>query len=327
MRRLTGVLAIATGLGLLLIPLAYSMFDRTADAERILDRFEFLTAGDNPQRYLDEAETTRAGSSELVGEALPGLAASAGVREGELEASFPALAAARKEVPQATEFSIRYSQQLDAVDDKFASVYDIPVSGLPLTATPWLFVLSGLACLAAGVLALRGSGAGSLFAILALGAAIVLGALGFGAIGKAADGEDVKDFASRGLTEQAATAAREASAALDAVVAETDQRTLSHLAVRQGVSEQELRRQLDAEHPAASELLAEWEGIGPRLSRLADAVSASVEEFESAKKLPIAFPVWLLLGAGLALSIAAGTALFRDRAGRGHQSGPVTQKT
>ncbi|MDP9228770.1 MAG: hypothetical protein M3M99_06890, partial [Actinomycetota bacterium] len=64
MRRLTGVLAIAIGLGLLLIPVAYSMFDRTADAERILDRFEFLTAGDNPQRYLDEAETTRAGSSE-----------------------------------------------------------------------------------------------------------------------------------------------------------------------------------------------------------------------------------------------------------------------
>ena len=54
-----------------------------------------------------------------------------------------------------------------------------------------------------------------------------------------------------------------------------------------------------------------------RLARLADAVSESVEEFDSAKKLPIAFPVWLLIGLGLAMALAAGAGLRGARTARG----------
>lgn len=139
MRRWLAILTVAIGVGLIAIPIVYSMFSRTEDAERILDRFTFLTLGDNPARYLDEAETTRAGSAELIDEAIPGLAADAGLTESDLEhltqTMFPALLTAQEEIPLANDFSIRYSEQLDAVDEKFQSVYDIPVADLPLPAT------------------------------------------------------------------------------------------------------------------------------------------------------------------------------------------------
>ena len=270
MNRLAAAVAIVAGVVLLVTPLATSMFGRTADAERILDRFEFLTLGDSPQRYLSEAAVTRAGSAEL--------------------------GATDPRIAEATRFSVRYSRQLDAVDEKFRSVYDIPAPALPLTATPWLFVLGGLACLGAGLAALRGRG--GTVAVLVLGIGMVAGPLAFGALGKAADGEDVKDFATRGLSAEAARTASEAWTALDAVIEE--------------------RRAQPPEpgRPAAARLLEEWDTIGPRLSRLAGAVGQSLDEFDSARRLPIALPVWLLLGAGAAMALAGAAALTSSRATR-----------
>jgi len=312
-RRSASILALFVGLALFVSPFAYSMFDRTADLERILDRFEFLTLSDNPQRYLDEAVTTRSGSTELVEDAIPGLAARSGVSERDLERRFPALARAQREIPQARAFSIRYSAQLEAVDDKFDSVYDVPATWLPVTATPWLFLIGGLAFGVAGVVGLRTTGSGAIVAIGLLGLTTVVGLLAFSAPTKAADGEDVKDFASKGLTAKAATAAQRASTALDEVVEETEERTLPYLARGQGVSKARIGQELASNYPAAGEFLADWDTIGPNLSRLADAVSASEHEFQSAKGVPIAAPVWLLLGAGAVASGAAGLTLLTDR--------------
>ena len=317
MRRALAVGTIAIGVGLLAFPLAYSMFGRTADAERILDRFEFLTLEDRPARYLAEAEVTRDGSSELVDVALPGLAADAGLSASEFDAlvdsRFPALVAAREEIPQAREFSVRYSEQLEAVDDKFQSVYDIPTSALPLTATPWLFLLTGALCLAAGVIALRTRSRASTMTILGVGLAMLIGPLALGAATKATDGEDVKDFAGRGLTEEASDAAQRASAALDALYIETNEETIPYIAGLGETPPAQLSRQLSETYPAAGQFLAEWDVIGPRLARLADAVTASVEEFRSVKVMPIALPMWLLLAAGATIALAAGAALLRDR--------------
>jgi hypothetical protein len=309
MRKAAALMAIVAGLVLVAVPLAYSMFDRTDKAERILDRFEFLTLDDNPERYLAEAEVTRDGSTELVEEAIPGLAAEAGIPEDQLDERYPALAEAQETVPAAHDFSVRYSEQLDAVDEKFQSVYDIPVSWLPLTATAWMFVAGGFACLLAGAVALRGTGRGPLAAILVIGSAMALGPVLLGGVGKATDGEDVKDFAENGLTDRAATAAQEASADLDGLVIETEQQTLPDIAEARGVAPQTVEQELEEDYPVAAEFLAEWDVIGPRLATLADAVSASVGEFDSARKLPIAFPVWLLIGLGVAMAVAAGVAL------------------
>jgi len=303
------VLAIAIGITLVAIPIGYSFFDRTADAERILDRFEFLTRGANPARYLAEAELTRAGSTELVEEALPALGSQADVDI----TRFRALVAARQAIPSARRFSSRYSEQLDAVDEKFASVYDIPVAGLPLTTTPWLFLAGGLAFVIAGLGTLRSTGWGPLAAIALLGAVALLAPVALGALGKSADAEDVKDFASRGLTPRAASAAQRASSTLDALVSQTRSDLLPLVARRRRMTEAQLNDEVTRRYPTAAAFLAQWPPIGPRLSRLADAVSASTREFASVKRMPIAFPVFVLLGAGLLAAGSAGTALFVER--------------
>jgi hypothetical protein len=319
-RRVAVFIAIAAGVVLIAMPAAYSMFGRTADAERILDRFTFLTLDQNPQRYLDEAVVAREGSSELVEEAIPELAARAGVAESELEARSPALVAAQQTVPEAREFSVRYSEQLEAVKGKFRSVYDIPVPWLPLTAVPLLFSIAGLAAVALGLMALRLALPGPLVALTALGALLVLGPVALGGISKSSDAEDVKDFAQRGLTEPAASAAQEGSAALDDLATETEQTTLPFLAEVEGVRVGRLRQELAAGYPDAAEFLDGWDVLGPRLGRLANAVSASVAEFDEAERLPIALPVWVLLAAGLLVAGSAGYALIREGGGERSRS-------
>jgi hypothetical protein len=308
-RRIVAIVAIAVGAALTGVPLVFSLFDRTGDAERILDRFEFLTLDDNPARYLRNAETTRTGSTELVDEAAPSFASDLGLSQSEFDARFSSLATARKKIPDTNDFSLRYSKQLDAVDEQFQPVYDIPTSSLPLTATPWLLLVVGLLCLAAGLVVLRTASRASIVAILALGAGMAIGLLVLSAPGKASDGEDVKDFASRGLTPRAAAQARQASQVLDASVRETNQELLPALARRKAIPGAQLDEELRRSFPAAEKFLGDWEVLGPRLSRLADAVEGSVDEFESAEKMPITFPVWLALGAGAAMSLFAGIAL------------------
>ena len=311
MRRIAPWLAIAAGVVLVALPFAYSMFDRTSEAEEILDRFTFLTDGDNPQRYLDEAALTREGSEQLADEALPALAADAGVSQQELDSASPALARAQSDLPAAREFSVRYSEQLDAVKDKFQAVYDIPTPSLPLTAVPYMLLAAGLLAIALGAAALRTGSRGLLWALLALGVVMALGPVALGGIGNVSDAEDVKDFAQNGLTTRAADAAQGASATLDELEAETEVATLPLIARASGESEADLDARLAEDYPDAAEFLAEWDTIGPRLSLLADSVSASVSGFESAEKLPIAFPLWILIGAGLLLAGSAGVALAR----------------
>jgi hypothetical protein len=317
MRRLVAVFAVVVGAGLIVIPLAYSMFDRTETAKRILQRFTFLTEAHNPARYLAEAETTRAGSSELVGVALPRLMSASRINDGAfhrlLQTRFPALAAAQVEVPRANGFSVRYSKQLRAVENKFGSVYSIPVSGVSLTTVPWLLLLAGAACLASGVVLFWTERRAAAVAIVVLGLVMVVGPIALRAPWKAADGEDVKAFAVRGLTARAASAAHEASTALNALVSETRTAILPYLAQRRQITQRQLGTELNRDFPAAGRLIASWGTIGPRLARLSDAVSQSVDEFRSAKKLPISFPVWVLIGGGLALAVSAGVALLPGR--------------
>ncbi len=249
MRRIAPWLAIAAGVVLVVLPLAYSMFDRTSEAEQILDRFTFLTADENPQRYLDEAALTRDGSEQLADEAIPALAAAAGVSEAQLDAASPALATAQSDLPAARDFSIRYSEQLDAVKAKFQAVYDIPTPSLPLTVVPYMLLIAGLLSIGLGVAALRTGSRGLLWGLLALGIAMALGPVALGGIGNVSDAEDVKDFAQNGLTQRAADAAQGASATLDSLVAETESETLPLIAESSGQTPAEVEASMAADYP------------------------------------------------------------------------------
>ena len=206
---------------------------------------------------------------------------------------------------------MRYSEQLDAVKAKFAAVYDIPTPSLPLTAVPYMLLAAGLLSIVLGAVALRVQSRGPLWALLVLGVALALGPVAMGGIGNVSDAEEVKDFAQNGLTDRAASAAQGASTTLDELVAETEATTLPLIARASGETQADLNAQLVADYPEAAEFLSEWGTIGPRLSLLADSVSDSVSGFESADKLPIAFPLWILIAAGLLMAGSAGLALAR----------------
>ena len=140
---------------------------------------------------------------------------------------------------------------------------------------------------------------------------MALGPVALGGIGNVSDAEDVKDFAQNGLTQRAADAAQGASATARLAGGRDGERDPASDRGASGETPAEVEARLTADYPEAAEFLAEWDTIGPRLSLLADSVSESVAGFESAEKLPIAFPLWILIAAGLLLAGSAGLALTR----------------
>ena len=226
-------------------------------------------------------------------------------------AQAPGLERAQEELPAAREFSVRYSAQLDAVKDKFGAVYDIPTPSLPLTAVPYLLLAAGLLSIGLGIAALVTGSRGLLWALLALGVAMALGPVALGGIGNASDAEDVRDFAKNGLTTRASDAAQQATSTLSGLVDETEAETLPAIAAAAGESPARVDATLAADHPEAAEFLEAWDTSGARLALLADSVTESVSAFDDARKLPIAFPLWILIGAGLLLAGSAGVALAR----------------
>src|SRR3954447_2159704 len=103
MRRIVAAVAVGVGAGLVAVPLVMSLFTRTTNAEQVTDRFRHMMSKEGLVELRTDFETVRGTGEELIGTALPGVAAKLGMTDaqfaGYLDVNFPAVARGVREVP------------------------------------------------------------------------------------------------------------------------------------------------------------------------------------------------------------------------------------
>jgi hypothetical protein len=327
MRRIAGAAAIAAGLFLLAVPFATDLFDRTRGADRTFDAMRDTISEPGIALARRNFGTVEAGGKELLGEAIPGLARRLGLSSEEFTAQirrdYPDVARATGNLPGYLTFVGPTIDALDANRDKFEAGESLPGGGLPITASPWLFLLLGGLVAGAGVYALRTPGRRGLVPVAVLGAAAVALPLAFGIPSKASDARDIGDIARGGLSQQGADKAEEIVVVLDGMVQQVRGAMVPDLARRLGVTPSDVEAKIARDYPSLSLLLERWEAIaaGDTGAKLAATQQAVVDDFAQADETPVLELPWLVIGPGGLLLIVAGAGLLSERA-RGANARP-----
>jgi hypothetical protein len=140
MSRLVSLVAVFLGIGLVVVCLAYSFFDRAEGGEQITDRFR-TTMSEPGLRALDANFQTIKGLGDgFLGQAAPNFARALRVTPAQFEAfakaNFPAVGQAYDAVPPAIALVDPVIPRLEASRRDFEQVDDIPGLGLPIVAVP-----------------------------------------------------------------------------------------------------------------------------------------------------------------------------------------------
>ena len=319
MRRLVAVLAIATGIALFVVPFATSLFERTRGAEATFDAMRGLVSKPGIALARRNFGIVKAGGEQFLNRAVPGLERRLGLSDAEFQAllakDFPRVARGAQQIPGYLQFVGPTIDALDANRDEFRSADALPGAGLPLTASPWLFLLLGTGLVGAGAYALRERGRSALAPVAVLAAAAVVLPVALGIPGKASDARTVGDIARGGLSAQGAARATEIVVVLDGMVEETKGALVPAVARRLHVTPSDVDALIARDYPATFRFLNNWEAIsgGDTGAKLAATQRAVVGDFAKADKTPVLELPWLVIGPGALLLLVAGAGLVAER--------------
>lgn len=322
MRRVVAVAAIVAGLGLIAVPFATSLFDRTRGAERTFDAMRGTVSESGIAVARRDFGVVTAAGDELLNVVVPALARRLDMTPQEFQAllasDFPKIARAAEKIPGYIAFVGPTIDALDANREEFERAQSLPGASLPITASPWLLILLGGGLVAAGAFAWRRS----ILPVAVLAAAAVAAPLTLGTPGKAEDARAVGDIARGGLSQQGADTALEIVQVLDGLVEETRGSLVPALAGRLGVSPSAVDAKIARDFPATRRLLDRWAGIsaGPAGFELAAKQQAAVDDFAAADETPVLELPWLVIVPGGLLLVLCAAALWTPALSRRRRS-------
>jgi hypothetical protein len=315
MRRIAAIVAIVIGVGMLAVPFATKLWDRTDGAEVTFDAMRGLVSQNGIALARQNFGTVKSGGTEFLNDARPALAKELGLTPAQfdrlLAQRYPDIARGARGIPEYLQFVGPTVDALDAKRPEFANADKLPLLGLPVSASPWLFVALGVLLVGSGAVALRWRSRWAVGAIAAVGVAAVALPLAFGIPGKARDARAIGDVARGGLSQAGADKAKEIVVVLDAMVAQVKGRLVPDLARREHVPPAQVQAQIARDFPATATFLSRWESIsaGPTGAKLAATQNAVVDDFAAADKTPVLELPWLVIGSGALVALIAGLAL------------------
>jgi hypothetical protein len=315
MRRTVAVLAIAMGVALILSTLFLGLFQKTAQAERTLDRFAAGTSTEGFAQFGSDYQTALTGSLQLRDEAFPRLARDLDMSESEFAAfvasDFTALDTAVKAIPSITGFIDPIVGEINELpSSKLRPVYDIPIASLPVTSMAWLSFALGVLLLGVGLAVWFLRDRRAIIAVGAVGAAMALGPIAISLPQNTNEAADIVTLLRVALSEDIVKQSEDAVVIGNNMVGEIRTEFLPTLAQRMELSEDELNTLIDEDYPATAAFLAAWDDTSVRIDQLATNMRASVDDFAEADELPYEAIPWLFIGAGVLLAAVAGAALF-----------------
>jgi hypothetical protein len=269
MRRIAAVLALCTGVMLVAFTFTQHLFARSSDAEKISTYYAPLMSARGLADLRRGLDAVQAAGAQLATNAEPALQHRLGLDDSQFDAyvhqHLPGVAAFDETAPDVVALVAPVIAQMEAARSDYAHASDIPVSWLPLSSAPWLFLGLGGLLLAVGGAALVRPGRLAGTALFVVGAGVLVAPLLVGIPAKVDAAVRVTEVGRVGLAPATGRKAVAATELFDGMV--HDVRTTLRLAL----TDEPGGRDFDIRFPQLASFADEWaNGISGQSHALAD---------------------------------------------------------
>ena len=313
MRRVAAIIAIVMGVGLIVTPIASSLFSRTKSAERLADDVRPAMTKKALAVAETDKNTVKAAIREFNGPTFKLAAGAFGMTPaqfaGYLQKNFPNVAAGSRVLPVGVAHGEQILRVLDGNRGNFESADSYPLSGWSVRIGPWIFVALGLAFAVLGVIALRVPGRWPLAVLAVTGLVPVVFALAASLPSKASDTRDLSNNLKSTLSAQSANAAVFQVHTAERFVAQVNSGLLPALGKQLHMTPAQLNAFLAQKSPALSHALPQFTRILDEYDPLAVALVRDRPNYVATAKIKFVTLTWILIGASALVLLASGFAL------------------
>jgi hypothetical protein len=317
MRRIVAATAVLAGLTLVVFTIGWQLFGRSADAEEISDRYRTLMSPQGLRDLRTGFEEVKAGGTELAGDALPELQQRTGMDDAEfaayLDAQMKGAQAFADAAPTVVGIVDPVIATMEAASDDYHEADQIPISQLPLSSAPYLFLAVGVVLVAGGILVWRRPAPLPLAALAIVGAALVVVPIAIRIPQKIDAAERVSVVGRVGLAPATGERAVAATQLFDGAAADISTALPVAFARAMGTSESEAQTYVAQRFPALTRFAEHWPAVSGPSHELSDSQVELSDTFHEADQIPLGAVPWLFLVPGALLAVGAAAALARER--------------
>jgi hypothetical protein len=302
------LLALLAGLVLVGFTFAEHLFSRSADAEAIADRYSSLMSEQGLHDLRQGFDAVQAAGAQLGTGAEPALQRRLHLDDAQFDAyvraNLPGIARFDDNAPALVTHVGPVISRMEAARGDYARASGIPVSWLPLSSAPWLFLGIGSLLIATGGVALARPGLRSTAVLLVVAAGVFVAPLAVGIPGKVDAAERVTAIGRAGLAPATAQKAVAATALFDGMVHDV------RAELQPALSDEPGGRDFDVRFPALAAFADDWEnGISRQSHELSDSQVRYGPTFANADRIPLRPIPWLFVVPGALVALLAGGSL------------------
>jgi hypothetical protein len=312
MRRIAAVLAVVVGVALIGFTIAEHLFARSEDAQTIADQYAPLMSAKGLHNLSTGFDAVKTAGGELATSAEPRLQQALGMNDEQFKQyvaqEMPGIAKFDAQAPGVVELVGPVIGKMVAVRGDYTKSSEIPVSWLPLTSAPWLFLGIGALLIGIGGFALWRPGTLASVALLLVGLGIAIAPLVIGIPGKVDAAVTVTEIGRIGLAPATGQKAVGATALFDGMAADVHTKLEPALEQRLGAGE------FAQQFPTLAGWVESWQSsISAQSHELSDSQVAFASTFANADKIPLEPIPWMFIIPGFVLAILAGLTLLPAR--------------
>ena len=320
MRWIAAIIAIVMGVGLIVTPIASSLFSRTKDAQRLADDVRPAMTKKALAVAETDKNTVKAAIREFNGPTFKLVAGAFGMTPRQfaayLQRRYPDVAAGSRVLPVGVAHGEAILRVLERNRTNFESADSYPVEGMSVRVGPWIFVALGVAFAVLGVIALRVPGRWPLAVLAVAGLVPVVFALAAALPSKASDTRDLSSGLKSTLSAQSANAAVFQVHTAERFVAQVNSGLLPALGRQLHMTPAQLNAFLARKSPALSRALPQFNRILAEYDPLAVALVNDRPHYVETAKLKFVTLTWILIGASAMVFLVSGVALLAGARGR-----------
>ncbi len=224
MRRVAAVLAIVVGIVLIGFTFAEHLFARSQDAQTIADQYAPLMSAKGLHDLSTGFDLVKVAGTELSTKAEPRLQQVLGMDDAQFERyvaqQMPGIVKFDAQAPGVVELVGPVIGKMEAVRGDYTKASEIPVSWLPLTSAPWLFLGIGVLLIGIGAYTLWRPGTLASIALVLVGLGIAIAPLVIGIPGKVDAAVSVTEIGRIGLAPATGQKAVGATALFDGMASD-----------------------------------------------------------------------------------------------------------